>query len=467
MSVSGNQIHTVDTGLETQCRGTDVSLNSRPPGVGLELSVNGITAKQAVVSSSVCLVNPNLCMARKSKSEPIQCPNRHRAGSRFCGKHSNSTSLVDGSRRSQKTSPVHSAKAETAPMPASSPQIRKRESAGKTIGFQPITQVAYFRDPQCKTLTDTEVTRNYRYYKLDMYHTNSIEPSSRRAVLSGFIRGLANCVLHVDMITRLQRIIRRNRTRIQAYNRGPAALSPATMCNNNEDFFSFDPLTEINPRYLFTYKDVDGFYYGFHIHSFIELINRGSDNPYNRRCIPQDVTQRARKYMMILTTWERLDSKIVHNAVEAGINLLNQPATSKLPMKALAKLKLINIFQKIDFLGYQTDMDWLYDKSALVLNNFIKALYRTWTFQLGITDELKQRILPDQTEFDNITDEAYRGTLLKLNKYRMLTRILDILDKMLHPGLDQDTQNIVAIMIIHSLYYIEPRRVFISNPWLD
>lgn len=438
----------------------------------MSISVSGnqmpITTKQAVVSSPVCIVNPNLCMARKSKSEPIQCPNRHRAGSRFCGKHSNSTALVDGTRRSQKTSPVHSAKAhaETAPMPAPSPQIRKLDSAGKTTGFRPITHLAYFRDPLCKTLTDTEVTRNYRYYKLDMYHTNPIEPSSRRAVLSGFIRCLANSVLHVDAITRLQRIIRRNRARILAYNRGPAALAPATLCNNTEDFFSFDQLNDINPRYLFTYKDIDGFHYGFHIHSFIELINRGSENPYNRACIPQNVTLRARKYMGILTKWERLDSKSVHNAVEAGVNLLNQ-TSSKLPMKALAKLKLINIFQKIDFLGYQTDMDWLYDKSALVLNNFIKALYRTWTFQLGIADELKQRILPDQTEFDNITDEAYRGTLLKLNKHRILTRILDILDKMLHPGLDQDTQNIVAIMIIHSLYYIEPRRVFISNPWLD
>jgi len=32
---------TVDTGFLAQCRGTDVSLNSRPPGVCLELSVNG------------------------------------------------------------------------------------------------------------------------------------------------------------------------------------------------------------------------------------------------------------------------------------------------------------------------------------------------------------------------------------------------------------------------------------------
>jgi hypothetical protein len=38
--------HTVDTGITTQCRGTDVSLNSRPPGVGLELSVNGIPKKE-------------------------------------------------------------------------------------------------------------------------------------------------------------------------------------------------------------------------------------------------------------------------------------------------------------------------------------------------------------------------------------------------------------------------------------
>jgi hypothetical protein len=33
--------HTIDTGFLSQCRGTDVSLNSRPPRVGLELSVNG------------------------------------------------------------------------------------------------------------------------------------------------------------------------------------------------------------------------------------------------------------------------------------------------------------------------------------------------------------------------------------------------------------------------------------------
>ncbi len=353
-------------------------------------------------------------------------------------------------------------------MPAPSPQIQKRESAEKTTGFSPITHLDYFRDPGCSKLSCADVTRNYRYYQLDKYRSSPMEPSSRRSGLSGFIRTLANCVLHADAIIRLQRAVRRNRVRISAYNRGIAALSPLTQCNNTEDFFSFDLLTEINPRYLFTYKDLDGFHYGFHIHSFIELINRGSENPYNRAPIPMTVADRARKYMQILTTWERLDSKTVHNAVAAGVNLLQQKqGTCKLPMKALAKLKLTNVFQKIDFLGYQTDMDWLYEKSALVLNNFIKALYRTWTFQLGISDDMKQRILPDQTEFDSITDEAYRGSLLKLNKHRILTRILDILDKMLHPDLDQDTQHVVAIMIIHSLYYIEPRRVFISNPWLD
>jgi DNA polymerase beta len=39
---------TVDTGLKNQCRGTDVSLNSRPLGVGLELSVNGMNNPDGV-----------------------------------------------------------------------------------------------------------------------------------------------------------------------------------------------------------------------------------------------------------------------------------------------------------------------------------------------------------------------------------------------------------------------------------
>ena len=38
------KLYTIDTGLLAQCRGTDVSLNSRPPRVGLELSVNGINS---------------------------------------------------------------------------------------------------------------------------------------------------------------------------------------------------------------------------------------------------------------------------------------------------------------------------------------------------------------------------------------------------------------------------------------
>jgi hypothetical protein len=49
-----NRVGTIDTGLLAQCRGTDVSLNSRPPGVGLELSVNG-TKSRLMDRLGVCL----------------------------------------------------------------------------------------------------------------------------------------------------------------------------------------------------------------------------------------------------------------------------------------------------------------------------------------------------------------------------------------------------------------------------
>lgn len=423
------------------------------------------TATTSVVSTMH--LNTNLCLARKSKGEPIQCPNKHRPGSRFCGKHHNVALCADGSKRSQKSEQVATILSHL----ASSHNKNKNKSKDKEntepgTKFKPVTHLDYFRDPECLKLSTGDITRNYQYYKLGQYRSTAAHPDTRREIICMFIRNLANYMLHIDKLIKLQRLIRQRRYRILSYNRGIAVVSPLIQCNNTEDFFSFDPITEINPRYLFTYRDTDGFHYGFHIHSFMELVNHGGTNPYNRAVIPQHVIDRAKHYLAVLSTWERLDNKRVHNDVkDVKDNILLQ--LPRLPLRILAKLKLTHVFQKIDFLGYQTDIDWLYGKSTLVLNNFIKALYRTWTFQLGLSDEMKDRILQDHSEFDSITDEAYRGSLLKMNKYRVLTRILDILDEMLNTNLDNDTKNVVAILIIHSLYYIEPRRVFVSNPWLD
>ena len=40
-NITDNIPSTVDTGIESQCPGTGVPLNSRPPWVGLEFSMNG------------------------------------------------------------------------------------------------------------------------------------------------------------------------------------------------------------------------------------------------------------------------------------------------------------------------------------------------------------------------------------------------------------------------------------------
>jgi len=67
-----------------------------------------------------------------------------------------------------------------------------------------------------------------------------------------------------------------------------------TKCNNNADFYTLEPITEIPSRLFFSYCDSKGFVYGFNIISLLSMfkLRRTLVNPYNREDIPFSVLQR-------------------------------------------------------------------------------------------------------------------------------------------------------------------------------
>ena len=70
--------------------------------------------------------------------------------------------------------------------------------------------------------------------------------------------------------------------------RGPG-FGHRKQCNNQEDFFTFEPITEIPNKYFFSYRDEDGFIYAFDIRSFHKLVEKNMTNPYNRNNIPDGI----------------------------------------------------------------------------------------------------------------------------------------------------------------------------------
>jgi len=81
----------------------------------------------------------------------------------------------------------------------------------------------------------------------------------------------------------IQAVFRGHLVRFSIKLRG-CALKKRTMCVNDSDFYTLDPLDEIEYNDFYSYVDKGGFIYGFSVSSLISLFKRKGHitNPYNR-----------------------------------------------------------------------------------------------------------------------------------------------------------------------------------------
>ncbi len=471
------------------------------------------------------------CMACKSKTDKQQCPCRHRAGSRFCGKHAQTKQeiLANGTRRSAnrtltlhvpstqiKQTQLHRNKLEQ--IPTSITNISTKPITNILAKQKQITHQTLCKDPYLSKLTSQQINENFLFYQLNKYLraqnpiTNQIinqTPGQRilkkqrlsqqqslskkqqinltteykRKQLIHLLNLLAR-IDHLDpahkKIIWLQRLIRKYKYKIRQWNRGKGAVYPLIQCTNKDDFASLDALDTIPQRLLFTYRDSDGFTYGFNLISLLELLS-GSDqplNPYTRKPISRDVITRANKYYRILDNWSKVDEPdilaqqhVTQPALNNSVSGVGVMATSnsiaRLNLKDRVKQRIQTVFQKINYLGYQTNIDWLMDKPTAILITFIKTMARNWSYQLGFTDTVKQSLLSaaDLQVFETLVNDAYsKPQLGHASSLYLLTRILAVLEPLVCNPADP---NSAALMVLYSLYYIEPRRVSVANPWMS
>tara|TARA_B100001057_G_C22845209_1_gene948742 strand:- start:663 stop:2198 length:1536 start_codon:yes stop_codon:yes gene_type:complete len=217
------------------------------------------------------------------------------------------------------------------------------------------------------------------------------------------------------------------------------------LCVNDTDFYSLDTLEDIPNNKFFSYKDARGFVFGFHIDSINELFKKKRGrvkNPYNRDYFSLDVKDK----LTYLTSKNNKNIKLDQH---------------KIAFKISVRLKTIDVFTKIDLFGYQTNIDWIYEKSTTTLKYFYKKLSNYWNYRLGLSTQLKRKILP---EHDLVL--ANRNILTStLDKYKLLDKILNVLDALVSNGEGEDDKNLGSIIILHALSEISDECAA-SNPWL-
>jgi hypothetical protein len=242
---------------------------------------------------------------------------------------------------------------------------------------------------------------------------------------------------------------------VKKYNslHGPAAMK-RKLCTNNTDFVTLEPIEEINFHQFISYKDEDGFIYGFDITSLFNSLLKGNKdvkNPYNRTLIPDMIFKSIKTIIRL--------SKILH----IHINLNIDDIVPNISDEKVIELRALSLFQNIDALGNYSNSQWFLSLNRNQLIKLIRELSDIWNYRAQLTVEVKRNICqPNGDPFRNL-HFAYIHTESNINNVRKV--ILEVLEKLVNSGVDKDSKSLGAYYVLGALTLVNPDAAT-SLPWL-
>jgi len=258
--------------------------------------------------------------------------------------------------------------------------------------------------------------------------------------------------LHFSVISmKIQRFVRGIVIRKYMITHGPA-YKDRTLCTNDTDFMTMEPLSDLKFHYFISYKDDDGFIYGFDMVSLYNLIekNQGtSTNPYNRKPLPKSLIT---NFYLVLRMARCLNIELDLN-IEADII---SPAQS-------VELRALDLFQRIDALGNYSDPQWFLSLNRHQLSKFLRELHDIFSYRAQLVPEIKRNICPPQG------DPFYNVNMHYINHTSDMTDIrifvLSIIEKFVNHGINTDSKSLGAYYVLAALTLVNETAAS-SLPWL-
>lgn len=234
---------------------------------------------------------------------------------------------------------------------------------------------------------------------------------------------------------------------------GPACFK-RSLCVNETDFLSMEEIKKINPLHFFSYKDIDGFVYGFDVVSLYNLIEKSSAqnvlrNPYNRNEIPEVALKQFKKLIM------------VGKMLKLGIKLELEPF--KQTQEESLRFKELDLFQHINSLGNYSEPIWFSSLDKYKLIRLMRELFDIWHYRLQITDQTKRTICPPYgMPFQHFSMHDLRE---ETNIYKIKNMVLNVLIKLVTTGVDRENKCLGAYYVLGAITLVNDSAAQ-SLPWL-
>jgi cytochrome oxidase Cu insertion factor (SCO1/SenC/PrrC family) len=254
-------------------------------------------------------------------------------------------------------------------------------------------------------------------------------------------------------IIKIQKVFRGHIVKKYIGLHGPAATK-RNLCTNSTDFVSMEPLEEIKFNQFLSYKDEDGFIYGFDITSLFNLFSKNgniNNNPYNRNKIPDTILKNIKTLLRL--------SKILKITIVLDL----EDETPSISEEKVVELRALSLFQNIDSLGNYSNCNWFLSLNRNQIIKFVRELADIWSYRAQLSVETKRAICPPNADpFRNLN-----MSLVHVSQNFNIVRkvVLEVLEKLVNTGVDKDSKSLGAYYVLGALTLVN-QDAATSLPWL-
>lgn len=254
---------------------------------------------------------------------------------------------------------------------------------------------------------------------------------------------------------KIQKIVRGGIQRVYNNLHGPAYKN-RSLCTNDSDFVTMDPLNELPFNRFISYKDNDNFIYGFDIVSLYNLKYKFETsypvkNPYNRNMIPNIVIKNMKQII-------RINKNIFNTAISFSDDEMSNISSTK-----TIELRVLELFQNIDSLGNYSNPDWFLSLNINQLLRFIRELIDIFNYRSQLTPETRISICPPH---GNPFSQLYLETLVQTEDIDYIrVSLITVMEKLVNTGTSNDYKYLGACYILAALTIVSESAAQ-SIPWL-
>lgn len=247
----------------------------------------------------------------------------------------------------------------------------------------------------------------------------------------------------------IQRFWKKWAARQRFLRQGPAA-NCRTISQNSVEVYTLELLETIPTVFLFTYADDSKMIWAFDIRSLSHLLKEGSEpqNPYTRQTIPPGILEKIHARLLWL---RQRKYPILH---DTGENLTQEQIWNQ---------KVLDVFFKMDALGYRASCRWFEEMEREDHEVFYTRLYRLWMYQLGLTAQEKEDILPGCTKIFKQNPERAIVANHDIRWWRRnnLNMILEFITR----GTTKSQQGLGALYVLMAIVQAVPEAAE-AYPWI-